>query len=286
MELIDHDLDEIRKQRNLMQYGNDTSSKGVRHTKRHRRPSVFWSKIRRLSTLKIIAALILLGTVAVIAVVRIAGLIQSNPEPAQLTTDSILSAAQKNATSTDSEVSAISDAAQALEIPQPTASGQTSGEASIEGKPRQIPLGTNAIPKDTAEIDASATTSTASLRKPVRTASEAAASTIMGTNSATSKTTDIERQDHVTNKQNPDSVYKEDTWTINLVSSTNKADADHFAETARSKDIETVQQQVTVKGIQYWRVQITGFSTQEEAREAAGLAIQMLGLKDYWIMKH
>jgi hypothetical protein len=74
-------------------------------------------------------------------------------------------------------------------------------------------------------------------------------------------------------------------WVINLVSSSRKADADRFAEKARSIDIKTEQQVVTIKGHQYWRVQITGFATAKEAGSYAGTARAKLGLKDVWITR-
>ncbi len=74
-------------------------------------------------------------------------------------------------------------------------------------------------------------------------------------------------------------------WVINLVSSPRKADADRFAEKAWSRDIKTEQQLVTIKGQQYWRVQITGYATAEAARAYAGTARDKLGLKDVWITR-
>jgi hypothetical protein len=74
-------------------------------------------------------------------------------------------------------------------------------------------------------------------------------------------------------------------WAINLVSSSRKADADRFAEKARSIDIKTEQQVVTIKGHQYWRVQITGFASAKEAGSYAGTARAKLGLKDVWITR-
>lgn len=78
-------------------------------------------------------------------------------------------------------------------------------------------------------------------------------------------------------------VQNEGQWVVNLASSSNKADADVFMEKARTQDIDTEQQQVTVKGKQYWRVQIAGLSTAEEAREIASTAKEKLGLNDIWI---
>ncbi len=79
---------------------------------------------------------------------------------------------------------------------------------------------------------------------------------------------------------------KEGKWIINLVSLSRKADADRFAEKAQSKDIETKQQQVTVKGKLFWRVQITGFSTKAEAMANSGVVKEKLGLEDVWITTH
>ena len=74
-------------------------------------------------------------------------------------------------------------------------------------------------------------------------------------------------------------------WVINLVSTSSKIDAARLAKKALSKNIQTEQQQITVKGTQYWRVQITGFSTADDARAYADTAKEQLGLKDVWIMK-
>ena len=74
-------------------------------------------------------------------------------------------------------------------------------------------------------------------------------------------------------------------WVINLVSLTSQADADQFSARARSKGVHTEQQNVTVKGKKYWRVQITGFVTSEEAKSYSNSAKQKLGLKDVWITK-
>ncbi|MGD2137513.1 MAG: SPOR domain-containing protein [Gammaproteobacteria bacterium] len=72
-------------------------------------------------------------------------------------------------------------------------------------------------------------------------------------------------------------------WVINLASSPSKADAERFAARARSRDIETELQPVSVKGRQYWRVQITGFPSREAARAYAATAREKLGLKDVWV---
>lgn len=78
---------------------------------------------------------------------------------------------------------------------------------------------------------------------------------------------------------------KSGPWVINLVSTSSKADADRLSKKAHSKDILTELQPITVKGTQYWRVQVTGFITAEDARAYADTAKAQLGLKDAWIMK-
>lgn len=160
-------------------------------------------------------------------------------------------------------------------------------DLSFQGnKPHALRFnGINTLQQKLIQNAAATTTSTASLRKSARAASGAPASTTLGTDSAASKATDIERQDHVTNKQTTVSVDKEDRWVLNLVSLSSKAGADHIAEKALSKDIKTEQQQVTVKGEHYWRVQITGFSTAAEAAAYADNAKEKLGLKGVWITK-
>ena len=72
-------------------------------------------------------------------------------------------------------------------------------------------------------------------------------------------------------------------WVVNLVSLSNKADADRFSARARSKDIQTEWYAVTVKGKQYWRVHVSGISTAAEAKSQANILKEKLGLKDVWI---
>ena len=74
-------------------------------------------------------------------------------------------------------------------------------------------------------------------------------------------------------------------WVINLLSSPNKAAVDRFAGQARLHDIAVEQHRVTVKGRQFWRVQVTGFATAKEARSYGELTQKKLGLKDVWIFK-
>jgi hypothetical protein len=80
-------------------------------------------------------------------------------------------------------------------------------------------------------------------------------------------------------------VSKNGPWVINLVSTSSKIDAERMARKALSKNIQTELQQTTVKGTKYWRVQITGFPTADDAKTYAVTAKKQLGLNDTWIMK-
>ena len=88
----------------------------------------------------------------------------------------------------------------------------------------------------------------------------------------------------VSKHQTPVNEPKAGPWIINLTSSSSQAVADRFAANAQSRGIETRQQQVTVKGKHYWRVQTTGFSSAAEAKTKASQIKEKLGLKDVWIV--
>lgn len=97
----------------------------------------------------------------------------------------------------------------------------------------------------------------------------------------------LEPEDPVSHQQPVASLdSKKGPWVINLVSTPSKSEADRLANKAESRDIETELEQVTVKGTDYWRVQITGFATADEARSYGDIAMEKLGMKDVWIMKH
>ena len=80
-------------------------------------------------------------------------------------------------------------------------------------------------------------------------------------------------------------VTKKGPWVINLASTPSKVEADRLAQKALSKNIQTVLQPTTVNGTKYWRVQITGFPTADDAKAHAEIAKKLLSIKDVWIMK-
>jgi septal ring factor EnvC (AmiA/AmiB activator) len=78
---------------------------------------------------------------------------------------------------------------------------------------------------------------------------------------------------------------KKGPWVVNLASTPSKVEADRLAQKALSKNIQTELQPTTVNGTKYWRVQVTGFPTADDARAHAEIAKKHLGIKDAWIMK-
>jgi hypothetical protein len=74
-------------------------------------------------------------------------------------------------------------------------------------------------------------------------------------------------------------------WIINLLSSRSKRDTDRLAEIAAAHGIPVVQSRAIVKGKEYWRLQVTGFSNASEAKDYALPVKQKLGIKDVWIFR-
>jgi cell division septation protein DedD len=75
------------------------------------------------------------------------------------------------------------------------------------------------------------------------------------------------------------------TWAINLVSFQRKVDAERFVIKANHKGIAAEINQVTVSGKKYWRVQVPGFTSLDEARKKASEVQNRLALKDVWIVQ-
>ena len=80
-------------------------------------------------------------------------------------------------------------------------------------------------------------------------------------------------------------VRNQGPWVINLMSSPNPSDADRFADNAKKKGIQVRQTSARLNGKEFFRVQLTGFASEEQARASAGPVQEQLGLKDVWIFK-
>jgi hypothetical protein len=206
---------------------------------------------------------------------------------AHVLTDSILTAEQ-GASSTPLEQAMSTDAVRIVaELPSSAA-----GPAS-----RQTPSEISAATQDkivSAEDGATTEKSTSRLPDKIsRTPLAPPSTSLAGNQSNTARTSqDATRMAAVTKfrapadkQQTPASESRGGPWVVNLTSSPSKASADLFAAKIRSRGIETQQQQVTVKGKHYWRVQTVGFSTSAEAQAYSEIISEKLGLKDVWIIK-
>jgi cell division septation protein DedD len=174
------------------------------------------------------------------------------------------------------------------EVPRPV-------EAAVQQ--RQAPPGSTAAKPEEPKSDVTVTRlDAAPAAKPViktpdesAPASEETAGAAVGQVAASNPVTDATKTSPpdespvMAAKPPPSSAAKDNLWVINLVSSPNKTDAERFAARAGSRGIETELLEVTVKGKQYWRVQITGFPSREAAKAYSGTARERLGLKDVWI---
>ena len=189
---------------------------------------------------------------------------------AHVLTDSIITAEQQ-APSLASKQPATSESVRDVDELPPSAAGQTT---------RQTPAVSTAAPGATV----SSTTVASTEKSTTRLASKQPDSA-KTTQDTARRVAVTESRAPVSRHQTPVNTSKGGPWVINLTSSPSQADADRFAAKVRSRGIETQQQQVTVKGNQYWRVQTTGFSTANEAQSYAGIVREKLGLRDVWITR-
>jgi hypothetical protein len=104
---------------------------------------------------------------------------------------------------------------------------------------------------------------------------------------ATASTTTAERAGTAAASTTPESSPAPSTgpWTINLLSSPDKAYVEQVASRARAQDFDVVISAAEVKGRQYWRLQIPGFNRSADAKDFAEPVKQALGIKDVWILK-
>ena len=75
------------------------------------------------------------------------------------------------------------------------------------------------------------------------------------------------------------------TWAVNLASFSTRQQAENFMTNVGMKGFGASLQQVTVKGKEYWRVQIAGLATREEAKSQGSVIKQRLELKEVWVTR-
>jgi hypothetical protein len=211
--------------------------------------------------------------------------LESKLTRAHVLTDSNITAEKRLDASSARERAAMGEPEQVIEELPPPAAGQKAGHADL-AHPAPHAAGGVEDEMKSRRPSAAAVTKVRG-RANASTAGGAAGQSSPGKAVASATGLAATRVDQMSmDKKRPaGSAGRGGPWVINLVSSPSKADADRFAARARASDIETEQQQVTVKGRQYWRVQITGFASAEEARAYAGTARAKLGLEDVWITR-
>ena len=74
-------------------------------------------------------------------------------------------------------------------------------------------------------------------------------------------------------------------WTINLMSSRDRAYVETAATHASSLGVPVELSSANIKGKQYWRLQVTGFSSLAAAKSAATGIEKKLGIRDAWFLK-
>lgn len=203
---------------------------------------------------------------------------------AHVLADSIINTEQRQVSSIPAEQSVIDKTVEVGENLPPPGAGPKGGVASNAETSRPVSAELTPAPREMTVIDAAiSTTEKTRLQQSDRLIPGPQAPGT-GTSSQGAATVAAVTEPRLTasNKQ-PVKQPAEGPWVINLASSPSQADAERFAAKARSRGIETRQQQVSVKGKHYWRVQTTGFSTAAEAQTYAGTVRETLGLKDVWI---
>jgi cell division septation protein DedD len=131
-------------------------------------------------------------------------------------------------------------------------------------------------------------TASASITASGLTAGSASTKTNTGSSAARSGTAAVTATEAVpvaTGKPRQEITRGDGAWVINLVSSTSKEDAGRFSAKAGAQGIDTGIVRATVKGTDYWRVQVPGFATADEAKAASVQIKEKLGLDAVWIVK-
>jgi len=84
----------------------------------------------------------------------------------------------------------------------------------------------------------------------------------------------------------PQSIGRDNPWVINLLTLYDKASANQFVEKARTQGIRADTKQISVEGQPVWRVQVSGFSTRDEASAYGDKSREKLGLSSVWVYKN
>ena len=78
---------------------------------------------------------------------------------------------------------------------------------------------------------------------------------------------------------------KQESWIVNLVSLISKLEANKQIELLKKKDINAVLRHAKIDGKDWYRLQVIGFSSEDEARAFANKVEARTGLKNAWVGK-
>ena len=297
MERIKQKLDVARKQREQLQNGYTASAESVGHRER----SAFMSEKNRFMALKGNHTKLLLGVVVIIMSTMAIwwGVSSNEHDVIQLSDIEMIESRQAGATEStavekmEMKIAALAEQVDSLiesinQLETKLISTHLTTDSIIAAKAIQPPTTSttqHTIAKAEPTLEMLPPPASEITEKETSVAIAPLLSSDRVTSDSSTTLTATENQPPISHKQSTATVSKNAPWVINLVSTSSKVDADRLAKKALSKSIQTEQQQITVKGTQYWRVQITGFSTADDARAYADTAKKQLGLKDAWIMK-
>lgn len=177
-----------------------------------------------------------------------------------------------------------------------TVDGQVNALTILRARLTPTDNSENALTELNARLD-TLTTSFAALETRIQTGGEIAAlSTTTATNPAEALSVQPQPVDDEKTStgtlaktpatEQPQSISDDGPWVINLVSLYNQPAADQFTEKVRAQGIRADNNRVSVKGRDVWRVQVSGFSSRDEASAYGDMNKEKLGLDSIWIFKN
>lgn len=76
-----------------------------------------------------------------------------------------------------------------------------------------------------------------------------------------------------------------DSWTINLLSSTDRADVEAIRARAERLNIPAEIKDARIDGTRYWRLQVNGFNSRSDADKGSANIKEQLGIDNVWIFR-
>lgn len=74
-------------------------------------------------------------------------------------------------------------------------------------------------------------------------------------------------------------------WALNIASYADPASAERQVQLLRDAGYPVVVQPATVNGKSWWRVQVPGYASQQDAKAAANEIQNKLGVRGIWVVR-